>query len=1074
MEYEDPYENFDYGETLGTRLERFYLCLLDKKDPQKLIDAYVSLEAYCPNPQYGETWEVQDEIVRDARRKSANLIRIPYVERINTLITAARKRLKVKAALDHDTGAAHSQRYMNVILDVLGTWSNILLELRSYGFRREMIATLMSNLYPRIIEMVWDAFQIFKQDKDLDMLCARAMQLNESINLHALDNTLQQLITIRSLLDQHYTFHFQLFTPYFLIEHECEDSLAALSLLERLVLVPNNDELHKWKEIDFIYSALEAAYLLRAVSEACEDHSVLEIEEGGVFMLQFVEDVLFLLQKVSDRAISSAQENVVFTLGHRLLDLVAFGQSEALIYVLLSSHVVFKYSARKKEIFAQEHVLSMISACTGKDYHPHDMDPLSKSEGSSQRTAPGSPVPPSGSNSTAFRTPGKPPLPPSHRPVQAASDASGPNGTDGSGEAGEEGLEVFWKEANSWFSNWTSPYISRHDLSTQNNNGDSEPPAQQPLAPNTGTKPDPPSVSTFSTPAQKGGVLRGASTPLVPTTSTLPTPNGHPTNGTGSVASLEELLLRALDVDDGDHTTQGQSSFLLGVDGNGNCTGSKLDVERDALAVYDPFDNDVFYVTSSASSSSSAAVAVTISSGRGSGELAGLGEEANAFVGTLAQGANSASSSNIGVAGGLSIFAATSSLVSVFLDTAAPLPPPPASSASKSKLPVSTVSSSSTGHAPTAEVDGRLSRISSNGAVTAGDGSDPSSSHANSISSSGGLKSVTNGSTCDIVNLNPRSTSPLPSALVTMTLPQHLEVYVRNLFVSTHQHLLPAASSSSSASRRKSPIEMEREGGDNSSHGKVPGHLNQQEGELNTSSHHNYSNYNAGAVTMWQCMPLSNLTRSGDLLLNDDDLCVQLNSLAVLTQGLHILVQSLHSLSNVPETWCLTYRAPAETIPSGSNHTSNHSISSNGNGVLVDQSSCGGSINHSAASGNILNKKSASLVRLTEDYRTTVRKYTSQIDRDLRAFVLRQLLRALPTYSEAQRHSSHSSSSSQADAYGFGDLGLSGFLGMLGYDNGSDNGGRKHRLRNETLLRVTALYLQRCVLFLFTQYTRKR
>eukprot|EP01042_Synura_sphagnicola_P034782 gene34782-44594_t len=226
--------------TLGNLLAHFYLSL-SSGNPEEIITAYVALESYCPDVQLGESWEVQDEIVKDARRKCVSLIRAPYVEKTNQLNTAARKRLKQKTALSDNSNSdgtvvAHGQRYMFIMMDVLGTWSNWLVELRQYGFRREMITQLMNSLYPRIMEMVFDTFQAFRQEKDLEKLCAKSTDINAELHLNTLDNTLQQLGTMRSLVNKHYAFQYDLFTPYFLIEHDSEDALHHVALIDRLVL----------------------------------------------------------------------------------------------------------------------------------------------------------------------------------------------------------------------------------------------------------------------------------------------------------------------------------------------------------------------------------------------------------------------------------------------------------------------------------------------------------------------------------------------------------------------------------------------------------------------------------------------------------------------------------------------------------------------------------------------------------------------------------------------------------------------------------------------------------------------
>jgi hypothetical protein len=521
--------------SLGTLLEKFYVSL-SSLNAGEIIEAYVNLETYCPDPSRGETWDVQDEIVNDARRKCVTLLRAPFVEKTNQLNIASRKRLKQRTALSDNDGTtiAHGQRYMFIMMDVLGTWSNWLMELRGFGFRREMITQLMTSLYPRIIEIVWDTFQTFKQDKDLEKLCAKSTDINAELHLNTLDNTLQQLATMRSLVNKHYIFQYDLFTPYFLIEYNSEDALLAVPLLERLVL-STNEELQHWKELDFLYSSLEAAYLLRSVTVACQENGLLEVEDG-VYILHLVEDVLFLMNKVMDRALLTQEDSVVFALGNKILELVYFGNhggmQDALLYEIVSTSFLYRRVAQRGCLTGarvQAVLQEIVTKCTGKsfaateevDHHP----PLPKNNASN----PSMTKMDSASN---FQTPSKPPLRPgSHTVNSTAKDHHNPGVSKPAlslsnvhdSLSSSEALDTLWKGANSWLTNLASPYIPR----TGDDQG-----------------------------GEDYATDHGHKSPAVPQS---PTPAAAKTMHSPTQPSLEELLLKAFD-EDGEHGVEGHGT----------------------------------------------------------------------------------------------------------------------------------------------------------------------------------------------------------------------------------------------------------------------------------------------------------------------------------------------------------------------------------------------------------------------------------------------------------------------------------------------------------------------------------
>jgi hypothetical protein len=223
--------------TIGEKLESFYLALLTYQSIQneeniyRLARSLEALEIHKINSSIGESKDIIEDILKDARKKSSQLIRSPYIDDINQLITSARKRLKTKIALnDENSQFQHGQRYLHLFIELLGTWSNMITHINQYGFSKEMIPLLLSSLHNRIIEMSFECFLTFKSDKDIENWVIRANNINAgiegeeqtTINLSALDGLLSQIAMMRKIINQHYLFLFHSFHNYFLTDDNIE------------------------------------------------------------------------------------------------------------------------------------------------------------------------------------------------------------------------------------------------------------------------------------------------------------------------------------------------------------------------------------------------------------------------------------------------------------------------------------------------------------------------------------------------------------------------------------------------------------------------------------------------------------------------------------------------------------------------------------------------------------------------------------------------------------------------------------------------------------------------------------
>jgi hypothetical protein len=115
--------------SIGPKVASFYLSLRGGGSDINIHDilaALMPLESHEPVQSLGETEDIIEEIVADCQKKSAQILRIPYADSVRTLIASCRKKLAAKVALDADSSNQHSQRHINTLLELLGTWSNMI------------------------------------------------------------------------------------------------------------------------------------------------------------------------------------------------------------------------------------------------------------------------------------------------------------------------------------------------------------------------------------------------------------------------------------------------------------------------------------------------------------------------------------------------------------------------------------------------------------------------------------------------------------------------------------------------------------------------------------------------------------------------------------------------------------------------------------------------------------------------------------------------------------------------------------------------------------------------------------
>jgi len=310
------------SKSIGTKLEEFYLALYvppgKAVSVDRVIECIHDLESHNPLSSFQETHEVVEEIVKDCRKKCSQQLRAPLAEIIRNVIALCRKRLVSKAALDSETSSQHNQRHLQTLIELLGTWSNIVVQCVDYSFSRALTRQILFPLYTRIVEASVECFNTFKRDKELDQWGAKLLDDNVVCNVASIDFLVSQVAGMKELLHQHYSFLYHQFSSYDTDSPSTEvnppDTVGSM-------LIVTTEELLHWRELDAVYVTMEFGFIHRATQEALKETTLLEVEEH-VYIPQCIEDIFFILSKVSYRALSTGSDSAVMGVANRVLETI--------------------------------------------------------------------------------------------------------------------------------------------------------------------------------------------------------------------------------------------------------------------------------------------------------------------------------------------------------------------------------------------------------------------------------------------------------------------------------------------------------------------------------------------------------------------------------------------------------------------------------------------------------------------------------------------------------------------------------------------------------------------------------
>lgn len=352
-------------DSVGSILED-YLIDLNENKGKNFIKYFKQFQLIFLKLKNKNEKEILKELIDEIIKKEIQNIRGIYSDLIRLIITNYRKQLRNKILLISDSNNEHNQRYLNVLIELLGSWSNILSEILEYSLPNNILLNCINPFHLRIIEASFDCFEEFKIDKKLEIWSTKFLSydsngiqsINETINLTALDQILSQLVSMRLVVGQYQVYLLEgCFIPekYNEIDEnnqnnqysengeksennekcnnqQCDNSEENNEIdndnnetvYNSFIQLATDSNISKWKEVEGIYMVLERLYLQHAINHALNlclwknKISLTNESINNINVLIEVQPQVYALQVNSSFLIISNIITIIIILNHRI------------------------------------------------------------------------------------------------------------------------------------------------------------------------------------------------------------------------------------------------------------------------------------------------------------------------------------------------------------------------------------------------------------------------------------------------------------------------------------------------------------------------------------------------------------------------------------------------------------------------------------------------------------------------------------------------------------------------------------------------------------------------------------
>jgi hypothetical protein len=318
--------------TIGPLMASLYLSLrgganAEQIDLYAIAEALQACEEHIPDTSRNETAEIVTEIVQDCRKKAAPILRTPFTESLRISVASTRKKLIAKTGnKDIDPGYKHGERHFHLLMELLGGWSNTIVQISNLGLSLPTFHAVASPMHSHVVDCAVECFQQFKKDKKLDSWHERVMnsttvtssnQIDDgtgTFSIITLDSIVVQVASMREVIGKYYSFVDNF--SFDVLNNNDSGTTASSALYPE-------QELRQWRELDMIYISLESGYLSHALQEALQEQKLIQVQTG-IYVPQVVEDFFFIFSRVIDRSMSTSVDSIMLAIAMKMIMYIDF------------------------------------------------------------------------------------------------------------------------------------------------------------------------------------------------------------------------------------------------------------------------------------------------------------------------------------------------------------------------------------------------------------------------------------------------------------------------------------------------------------------------------------------------------------------------------------------------------------------------------------------------------------------------------------------------------------------------------------------------------------------------------
>jgi hypothetical protein len=325
MDEESCYEQEEADSTVGSKLASFYLIyrrlsqLPNEQDTESYgLDLIAAVQAIeCHPASEMEPFELLREICLDCQKKCSMMIRNHYQGVFQQCLTSSRQKLNYKVTSNTSKSDSYNRNYRHVLalIELVGSFSNFIMDFAHRyhsSLSRDMFHFIVMPSHDRIVDLIWEYYQQFCVDKNLSSYQTKILN-KDHFNVTMLDQLLEQFAQFASTVYRYFNFLHDIYFDEELLLVSQYSSVLPKDAIKSAI------SSNKLKEIDWLYISLEIGYFEQTIKQAYLQTKLLSVEKSS-YIPQYVEDVSYLLDKISDRCTRWGSEQCITMIHMRIFD----------------------------------------------------------------------------------------------------------------------------------------------------------------------------------------------------------------------------------------------------------------------------------------------------------------------------------------------------------------------------------------------------------------------------------------------------------------------------------------------------------------------------------------------------------------------------------------------------------------------------------------------------------------------------------------------------------------------------------------------------------------------------------